>query len=147
MLECSAFYREVGSEEDKRRILRQLTQGKEQVFTATNALGLGIDTLTIRVVIHVGLREKMRDYAQESGRAGRDGIKSEAVILQGYRISSSGRKTKEKGWKIEAGMKEFIDGKTCKRVVMDREMDGRVDRVGCEVGEERCDVYKEYTRG
>ena len=74
VLGCSAFYREVGSEEEKRVILHKLTSGKEQVFTATNALGLGIDAPTIRVVIHVGIREKMREYAQESGRAGRDGL-------------------------------------------------------------------------
>jgi len=53
------------------------------VFTATNALGLGIDAPTIRVVIHVGIREKMRDYAQESSRAGRDGLRSEAIMLRG----------------------------------------------------------------
>lgn len=41
VLGCSVFYREVGSEEQKRGILRRLTSGKEQVFTATNALGLG----------------------------------------------------------------------------------------------------------
>ena len=62
VLGCSAFHRTVGNEEEKREILRRLTQGEEQVFTATNALGLGIDAPTIRVVIHVGVREKMRDY-------------------------------------------------------------------------------------
>lgn len=63
VLGCSAFYREVGSEREKSAILRELVEGKEQVFTATNTLGLGIDALTIRAVIHVGIREKMRDYA------------------------------------------------------------------------------------
>lgn len=33
-------------------------------------------------------------------------------------------------------MKEFIEGKIYKRVVLDREMDGRFDRLGCEVGED-----------
>jgi len=63
VLGCSAFYREVGSDREKSRILQELIEGKERVFTATNALGLGIDVPTIRVVIHVGIREKMRDYA------------------------------------------------------------------------------------
>lgn len=62
VLGCSAFYREVGSEREKSAILRELVERKEQVFTATNALGLGIDVPTIRAVIHVGIREKMRDY-------------------------------------------------------------------------------------
>ena len=55
VLGCSSFYREVGSDEKKRAILHKLTSGKEQVFTATNALGLGIDALIIRVVIYVGI--------------------------------------------------------------------------------------------
>ncbi|KAF2836642.1 hypothetical protein M501DRAFT_996865 [Patellaria atrata CBS 101060] len=52
-----------GNRKEKEEMLLQLTGRHRQVFVATNALGLGIDTPTIRVVIHVG----------ESGRAGRDG--------------------------------------------------------------------------
>ena len=142
VLGCSAFHRTVGNEEEKREILRRLTQGEEQVFTATNALGLGIDAPTIRVVIHVGVREKMRGYAQESGRAGRDGGRSEAILMRGYWIGRDGRRAVEKGWKTEVDMKEFIEGKVCRRVVLDREMDGRFDRTDCEVGEEMCDICR-----
>lgn len=35
-------------------------------------------------------------------------------------------------------MQEFITTKECIRVVLDREIDRRIDRVGCEVNEERC---------
>ncbi|KAF2801298.1 uncharacterized protein BDZ99DRAFT_403678, partial [Mytilinidion resinicola] len=55
-----------------------------QVFTATNALGLGINMPTIRAVVHVGTIRKMRYYAQESGRAGRNGRKSKAIIMHGF---------------------------------------------------------------
>ena len=54
------------------------------MFTATNALGLGVDTLTIQAVVHIGTVQKMRHYAQESRRAGRDGKISEAIIMRGY---------------------------------------------------------------
>jgi superfamily II DNA helicase RecQ len=37
----------VGSIEDKKKIIQQLTSGQQQVFTATNALGLEVDALTI----------------------------------------------------------------------------------------------------
>src|SRR6187402_3133390 len=38
---------------------------------------------------------------------------------------------------------EFINGRSCRRVVMDRVMDGKDDRVRCEEGEEACDVCNE----
>lgn len=81
LLGCSVYYREVGDDTAKRRILNRLTSGHEQVFTATNALGLGIDRGSIRVVIHVGIPRRMRDFAQESGRGGRDRLTSESIIM------------------------------------------------------------------
>lgn len=141
------YFREVGNKQEKKKILQSLTKGKEQVFTATNALGLGIDAPTIRVVIHVGLKEKIRDYSQESGRAGRDGLKSEAIIMRSFTIRAGRREVVKKGWNIEAGMQEFLDGDICRRVVLDREMDGRVDRLGCEIGEEKCDICQQRPRG
>ena len=49
------------------------------MFAATNALGLGIDAPSIRAVVHAGSPSKIQDYAQELGRAGRDGPPSEAI--------------------------------------------------------------------
>ena len=147
VLGCRTYHRTVGSEDEKRKILRRLTEGREQVFTATNALGLGIDAPTIRVVVHVGIKEKMRDYAQESGRVGRDGLRSEAIMMRRVWTDREGKQKVEKGWRAEQGMKDFLEGKQCRRVVLDREMDGRADRGGCEVGEERCDVCRRRPRG
>jgi Helicase conserved C-terminal domain len=139
MMGCVCYHRQVGSRAEKSELVRQLTEGRQQVFTATNALGLGVDAPTIRVVIHVGVVRKLRDYAQESGRAGRDGLKSEAVLLRGVQYDSGGR-MRERSWgrDVEEEMREFITTEGCMRVVLDREMDGRVDRVGCEEGEEKC---------
>ena len=147
VLDCSTYYRAVGSDEEKREILMRFTKGLEQVFTATNALGLGIDAPQIRAVIHVGMRKKMRDYAQESGRAARDGKDSDAIIMRGYWIGRDGKKKLERGWGTEAAMMEFIEGNKCRRIVMDREMDGEVGRLGCRSGERRCDVCKGEPRG
>ncbi|KAH7074973.1 P-loop containing nucleoside triphosphate hydrolase protein, partial [Paraphoma chrysanthemicola] len=80
VLGAVCFHRGVGSAEEKKEIVRRLTGGQAQVFTATNALGLGVDAATIRAVVHIGTVRKMRHYAQESGRAGRDGQASEAII-------------------------------------------------------------------
>ena len=143
VLGCPAFYREVGTGEVKEAILQDLVQGREQVFTATNALGLGVDAPQIRTVIHVGIRESMRQYAQESGRAGRDGGASEAIILRKCWVKPDGRRTFEQGWRTEKGMKGFLAGTQCRRIAIDEEMDGRTDRSGCETDEERCDVCME----
>jgi superfamily II DNA helicase RecQ len=63
MLEYSVYYRHVGNKDEKKAILQKLTLGQKQVFTATNVLGLGIDRPSIRVIIHVRVKEKIRDYA------------------------------------------------------------------------------------
>jgi len=139
-LGCVCYHRQVGSRTEKSELVRQLTEGIQQAFTATNALGLGVNAPTIRAVIYVGVVRKLRDYGQESGRAGRDGLKSEAIILRGVQYDRAG-KIREGGLSkdVEEDMLEFITTEGCMRVILDREMDGRKDRVGCEDGEEKCD--------
>ena len=146
-LGCSVFHRKVGTAEEKGQILRRFTAGAEQVITATNAFGLGIDAPSIRVVIHVGLRRSMKQYAQESGRAGRDEQASEAIIMRANWIDEQGRRQKESEYRFAAPMKEFLSGEGCRRIPLDRLMDGRMDRVTCEVGEQRCDVCRGQVRG
>jgi superfamily II DNA helicase RecQ len=56
--------------EEKRKLLRQLTEGQQQVFVATSALGLGVDHSLIRVVLFAGRVRRLQDLVQQSGRAG-----------------------------------------------------------------------------
>jgi superfamily II DNA helicase RecQ len=90
--QVDAISRELGCEPyhsavlDRIGVMQRFQSGQTRVIAATSALGMGIDIPDIRCVIHLGRLRTLLDYGQESGRAGQDGLASEAVIihLQGW---------------------------------------------------------------
>jgi RecQ family ATP-dependent DNA helicase len=142
-LDCKAFYHDVDIDQ-KKRILKDFATGVSKVVVATSAFGLGIDIPDIRVVIHADVPRTLIDYAQESGRAGRDGLKSEAIIVARHGLIDPRQNDIEPETTIENGIElnvmlvQKLLRAGCKRVVLDKFFDGREDRVACEKEEEKC---------
>ena len=77
------FYHAGLSREEKNKTEDWFLHNSEAVLVATCAYGLGIDKANIRTVIHRDCPPSVEAYLQESGRAGRDGNASEAILLWG----------------------------------------------------------------
>ena len=66
----------------KEEIIKGFThKGSVRILFATVAFGMGIDCSTVREVIHLGPPSDTESYVQETGRAGRDGLPSLALLL------------------------------------------------------------------
>ena len=106
------IFHAVTHESRKQEILEDFIKEDSQirVLLATSAFGMGVDVNALYTVIHYGPARDMDDYFQESGRVGRDGRQSHAILLN-YKGRGKGN--------FDDGMKKYMREKSkCRRKIL-----------------------------
>jgi ATP-dependent DNA helicase RecQ len=111
----------------RRDVQERFLRDDVQIVVATVAFGMGIDKPNVRFVVHYDLPRHIEGYYQETGRAGRDGLKAEALLLFGTQDVATARyqqqqNANENQRRIDAhklnSMVGFAESLTCRRRVL-----------------------------
>lgn len=76
---------------ERHQVQERFMQGELDVVVATTAFGMGVDKAEIRFVLHYDHPSSLEAYAQEAGRAGRDGNEAYAILLSHPQTQSTER--------------------------------------------------------
>jgi ATP-dependent DNA helicase RecQ len=109
----------------RRRNQERWMNDEVRVLVGTIAFGLGINKPAVRAVIHMALPKSIEQYYQEAGRAGRDGLPADCLLLWqpkdagllAYFIEQlNDRAEKERAWQRYHAVRRFAEGDLCRHL-------------------------------
>ena len=149
-LDCEFYHRDIRTvEEKKSRLARWISGESGSPFLAcTTAAGAGVDYPHVRWVIHIDDPYGLKDYAQESGRAGRDGELAGASVFMKRNPKQAAPPTPldHPDPADDQALKDYLSGADCRRLCFARDLDKPKYWTSCEARDVPCDVCAETKR-
>lgn len=126
LLGCPVYYSDSGTAEEKLAVLNEWRAGiYSPVIIATSAFGVRVDYSTVRCVFHIDAPQGAISFAQETGRAGRNG---QGVIYVTFlpRDWCATYNLPGGQWTLKdhRAMQEFLEDPPCRTRILSRYLDG-----------------------